>query len=274
MADFPILTAVDLANGFHVCDAGEASLVADKFVLPDNFILRFAPAVRLVSWTFNEMIFGHGCTIDLAPTTAIPSKPARGADGTAFRQYGEAGPNGESGTAGEPGADGISLNLHTGAIASQGSLWIRTDGGRGGDGGDAGNGGVGGGWSCSGPFSSERRGNGGRGGDGGNGGMGGRGGNTADVTFTIGTVPPFSPVIPGCNQEECGPTTTMPSSVSNPASASGIVVPYGAPGCPGQGGKGGKGGGEAMDLQAVTKNASSAMSVGVLMEVTELMGNW
>ena len=33
-------------------------------------------------------------------------------------------------------------------------------------------------------------------------------------------------------------------------------------------------GGEAMDLQAVTKNASSAMSVGVLMEVTELMGNW
>jgi hypothetical protein len=234
---WPVLTDQDIANGFYTVKPDELSFAVDKFSIPANFKIVFSDKIKgPVAWTFNKMEFGVRCTIEANPR-AKPAKPAKAQDGGSQPPWGEEGRPGGSGIPGTPGSSGITLSIHTGSVDPHGSLWIDTSGGEGGDGGDGGNGGLGGGWSCG--FARETRTNGGRGGNGGDGGVGGRGGNQADVTITIGTVPPYHPIDPPPCEDGCG-RPGMPETVEK--SNSGLIALYGPGGCPGRGGQGGKGG--------------------------------
>lgn len=166
-----------------VIGAGSQNLFADNVVLPDNFIIKFAPEVTKVNWRFNRFSFGENCTIDLSATQEQPSKPSKAAGGGGQPSWGQTGSGGGGGTAGTPGKAGVELNLNVGQVDGRGSLWIKADGGPGGDGGDGGDGGLGGGWSCG--RQGEPWTNGGQGGNGGPGGPGGQGGDTAKVTLTV-----------------------------------------------------------------------------------------
>jgi hypothetical protein len=231
---WPILTAQDLTNGFYVVKPTETTLRAPKFLIPDEFTLKFDDKIKgPISWNFDNVEFGKRCTIQLAPRDK-PVKPAKAADGIGQPPWGEGGRPGNPGNLGSIGKNGISLHFHSLAVEKHGSLWIDSAGGDGGDGGDGGNGGLGGGWSCG--TLHEPRTYGGRGGDGGDGGRGGRGGDQAEVVVTIGADDPLPS--PPCG-EECG-EHSMPEVVKD--SDNGIIVLWGGVGCPGRGGQGGKGG--------------------------------
>ena len=144
------------------------------------------------------------------------------------------GSDGTAGTDGQTGAAGIALKLSIINItATDGSLWIKTDGGAGSGGGPGGDGAKGAGPATSGTHCYD----GGAGGNGGRGGNGGKGGNTAKVNITIGTQTGGVQTIvanltPG----------TAPSQRPSSANLPGVVVAAGSPGPGGLGGPAGNGG--------------------------------
>jgi hypothetical protein len=157
-------------------------MIVVDFELDGDYVLRFPPAttVSLVILTLTM----HGkSTIDVSgaplPGEVVPGKP-----GTPNQQdHGAIGWNGTTGTAGTAGNSGpqFIFEVFNLSPASDGSLWIDTDGSAGGHGGD---GGKGGGPRTTGFHCDD----GGNGGAGGVGGTGGKGGDTTKIMFSYGPV--------------------------------------------------------------------------------------
>lgn len=159
--------------------------------------------------------------------TGVPPEPKQ-ADGKTVK--GAAGAHGYAGGNGKPS---ITLNLTIGYFpaASDGSLWVRTDGQGAGNGGPGGKGGKG----SAGKFTATSCPNGGDGGLGGKGGTGGTGSDTSPVVLRIaGNMQPAQAAA-----QRSAPSLAPPSVVPG---TNNVVVASGAPGAGGVGGPGGTGG--------------------------------
>jgi len=159
--------------------------------------------------------------------TGVPATPKQ-ADGKTKK--GDQGLTGYNGSDGKPS---IALTLTIGHFdpASDGSLWIRTDGQNGGAAGRGGKGGQG----SSGPFRAFSCPNGGDGGTGGTGGTGGAGADTSLVQLTVAGV-----VVPAEAAGEPWAPSTAPQSVL--PGTHNVIVVSGAPGRGGSPGGAGEGG--------------------------------
>jgi hypothetical protein len=163
-----------------------------------------------------------------APSASGQPPEPRQADGQTVA--GQTGADGYAGTNGKPSL-GLVLTIGHFDAASNGSLWVRTDGQAGGAGGKGGRGAKG----SAGPFTGTSCPNGGDGGRGGRGGPGGRGADTSPVVMTITGVPQTAQAA----AEKVAPSSPPPTVVPG---TNNVVVASGAPGDGGLGGPGGDGG--------------------------------
>jgi hypothetical protein len=229
MASWPLSAVV---GGTYTVPPSEAILSATEIVLPDNFVIKFDPSIRQISWSADRFSYGRNCLIDLS---APSGKPAAGPGGANRGQpsWGQRGAIGGSGQDGPHGLDSIAMSFIINQIdGSAGSLWIRCDGEPGGDGGPGGKGGNGGGSAC-GTGGGGQHTNAGDGGNGGRGGNGGTGGSTAQVSIRIASVT-------GGLIRTAGQSPSWPSPPpSGFPETLGTMFVFGAPGPAGAGGHGG-----------------------------------
>jgi hypothetical protein len=222
------------ANTTAILDA--TAYVMDTLELNEGSKMIFVPGIISSQISVNWLILNGNSTIDLSTggNVYIPAplpKPTP-SQVRPDQNSPHKGTTGEKGNPGVAGPNGVNLKFFIGNLYTNGSLWIRTDGTKGGYGGRGGDGGKG----SSGPKTAFNNPNGGTGGDGGDGGDGGNGGNTSIVKVKIG-----NSVITPSQQPEFAPTKrpTFPD-------LKGIVI-SGAPGdggdsgLPGWGGFGGEG---------------------------------
>ena len=218
----------------------------NELELNDGSVVKINPTQRNVIVACGKLTLHGRSTIDLTPVMPPPPKPppagpeppqATGEEGPGtvvpggaiVRRNPRTGADGPAGSPGQPGADAVGLVFLTPqVVATDGSLWIKTDGTLGGPGGD----GVKGGKGASGPKTAFSNPDGGYGGGGGAGGPGGRGGNTASVLFKVG-----NDLIRSTQANGFSPSSRPPS-----ADTPGTIVISGAPGAGGPGGNGGEGG--------------------------------
>lgn len=231
-------------GGTYTAKPGDQNLTIDHIRLPKNFTINFPGDFKIVEWNARTFEFGENCTIDLSPG---PPTEIGGNDLIAIdiRQpdWGLPGRKGKDGPPGKPGRAGITFTLNVGTIVANGSLWIRTDGERGGYGGSGWAGGLGGGSRCKNLVQDGR--DGGPGGAGGDAGPGGAGGATARVRINATVTPPRGRIRPVACRSQCGQSTRPSSANGN----TGAIVIWGAPGCGGKAGypgRGGPGGDEGM----------------------------
>lgn len=209
----------------------DSAVAYAQLELTDN-VINIKPGLTDVEITIVNLILHGKNTFDLAslvrtplPPNTPPGKGQAPNNGNVPR----GGDGGSSGEGGGNGANGVNLKLSIQQLtASDGSMWIKTDGCPGGQGGDGGAGGKG----SSGPRNGFHNPDGGSGGPGGRGGKGGPGGNTAKVSLKIGpnTISPSQS------------TGFAPSNCPAAADVPGTIVIQGAPGTGGIGGNGGPGG--------------------------------
>jgi hypothetical protein len=229
-------------GGTYIAQPGDEAIVGQTLFLPEYFTIKVPATIKQLSWTFQELRFGTGATIDLSAPNIKPARVADGANATGGVGFGQVGRTGGFGVHGTPGEAGASLRLVVSAVAGGGSLWIRSDGGRGGDAGNGGNGGSGG------PSSCGRRGNeplthGGAGGAGGQGGNGGEGGRPGSVEIIVAGIAQ-NPIVRQVGLSPTWPSQRPPAATGN----TGLVVIFSATGPGGRagvGGRGGAGGGRA-----------------------------
>jgi hypothetical protein len=199
--------------------------------LNDGCIVYFDPSIKLANVTVVTLTLHGKSTIDLTPRVTLPPAPGKSPTppqpgNSLLSQKGIDGSRGGDGSAGTE----LNINVQT-LIATDGSLWIKTDGTAGGAGGEGGDGAKGSGPNITGTHCYD----GGTGGNGGRGGNGGKGGDTARVTLKIGQNTP-NPVKP--TQTKDVAPSTRPDSANSP----GVIIVAGAPGPGGPGGRGGRGG--------------------------------
>ena len=221
----------------YVVGPSDATLWIERLIIPDGHSIKVDPSVTSIDWTVRTIAFGRDATIDLRRSTSTPPKASNGPPPPGqVQDYGKAGLPGSAGAAGSAGVPGADLLIRElASFQSQGSLWIRTDGGSGGAGGDGGQGQTGGGPHNPGaPIIGKKA---GRGGAGGPGGPGGAGGSTSRVEITFRPSVPRERFQSGCS-DTCGPSQRPPAAVGE----SGVMAIWGAPGCGGAGGAGGPGG--------------------------------
>ena len=218
----------------------QTAILFEELVLNDQSSIVVAPGIKEVQITCKKLVLNGYSTFDLTPgedyalasTTARPEQPPKqpqAAPRTDHDPYQRNGAVGTTGAKGRSGLSGVNLKLNILNLdATQGSLWVKMDGGLGKEGGQGGDGGKG----SSGPHDGVTNADGGDGGDGGRGGTGGTGGNTAKVILFLqgSTISPTR--APG----------VAPSSRPLDAKSPGLIVIYGSPGAGGRGGPGGNGG--------------------------------
>ena len=235
VGQFPPL---DGSNTYRITPA-DANLIIDRLYLPKGFRLYTAPDVMDVDWSVKTIAFEEDVTIDLS---ANPSSPPRGSNGAppppqaGYCTTGGGGAPGGNGGAGRRGVDMMLRNVQT--IEQGGSLWIQTDGARGGDGGNGGDGQMGGGHRSvgAGLFHGGAC-DGADGGNGGRAGAGGAGGRTGHVTILL--LAPGATIPSNDVAAACGPTTRPPQATGN----TGVISIYGGSGCDGASGQPGNHGG-------------------------------
>ncbi len=218
----------------------QTAIVFEELTLNDKAAIVVAPGIREVQITCKRLTLHGESTFSLVPgedyadpaTLAIPLQPPKQPQAkprTDQQPYEQAGATGRQGLSGRPGLPGVTLKLNVLSLdATDGSLWIQTDGGMGKPGGQGGDGGKG----SSGPFDLADNPDGGNGGDGGKGGVGGTGGNSAKVVLSLQDAAISPTRAPGI----------APSNRPAEAKLPGRIVIYGAPGPGGRGGSGGSGG--------------------------------
>jgi hypothetical protein len=220
--------------------------------LNDGCIVYFDPSTKQVKLTVVTLTLHGRSTIDLTPRVTLPPAPGKpptppqpGEDLPA--QHGSDGTRGGDGRAGT----GLNISIQT-LIATDGSLWIKTDGPAGGAGGEGGDGAKGAGPNTGGAHCYDA----GRGGDGGHGGNGRNGGDTAEVTLKIGQ---NNPTLVKPTQTKDVAPSTRPDS----ANAAGVIVVAGAPGPGGPAGRGGRGGngGEGRECHFPASDANPVQTV-------------
>jgi len=199
--------------------------------LNDGCVVYFDPAIKLANVTVITLTLHGKSTIDLSPRLTLPPVPRKPPtppqpSNGLLVQRGSDGTRGGDGTAGTE----LNINVET-LVATDGSLWIKTDGTAGGAGGEGGDGSKGPAASISGAHCSD----GGPGGNGGRAGNGGRGGDTARVTLKIGRN--TANLVKPTQTKDAAPSSRPDSAVSP-----GVIVVAGAPGPGGPGGRGGRGG--------------------------------
>src|ERR1700733_6084463 len=104
----------------------------------DGSVIAFDSSIISVTITADHLVVNGKAEIDLTSRKSIPDTPAK--PGTPAQAGNNNAPeNGQSGATGQSGAkgmNGVNLVFRVGtADVSNGSLWINTDGGRGGTGG-------------------------------------------------------------------------------------------------------------------------------------------
>lgn len=204
-----------------------------ELVLNEGSTVGFHPELKSVKLKVDKLTLNGRATIDLTPRVPDAATPAPKTNAPPQSAYTLPGTDGSAGDAGRNMPSGISLSLrimNVPTASATGSLWIRSDGKRGGNGGDGGPGGMGGG-TVRHPLSC---GDGGFGGSGGAGGLGGRGGDSASVAVRIGPEGNFVDLT--ANQAPGFAPSARPPDLP------GKVAVWGAPGAGGTGGRGGKGG--------------------------------
>lgn len=209
----------------------DAAITFFGLELNDGCIVYFDPSIKLVNLTIVTLTLHGKSIIDLTPRVTLPPRPGKPATPP---QPGDSLPaqNGSDGTRGGDGRAGMDLNMSVQTlVATDGSLWIKTDGTAGGAGGEGGDGSKGAASTTSGAHCYDGR----PGGNGGRGGNGGKGGDTAKVTLKIGQN--TSNTVAPTQTKDIAPST-RPDSANSPG---GIVI-AGAPGPGGPSGRGGRGG--------------------------------
>jgi hypothetical protein len=208
-----------------------AAIIFSALELNDGCIVYFDPSIKQAKVSVDTLTLHGKSTIDLTPRVTLPHAPSKPPTPA---QPGDSLPaqSASDGTRGGDGRAGTGLNISVQTlVATDGSLWIKTDGTAGGAGGEGGDGANGAAAYTSGAHCYD----GGSGGNGGRGGNGGKGGDTAEVTLKIGPSPP-NPVAP--TQTKDVAPSTRPDSANSP----GVIIVAGAPGPGGPGGRGGRGG--------------------------------
>lgn len=149
----------------------DGSILFKELEIDDGCVVNFGASVTSADVVVQKLILHGNSTIDLSPRNVslpVPGKPgtpqqARNNPPTQRGQVGTRGGNGAN------GPSGTNLKLTVEALdATDGALWIRTDGSAGGAGGPGGDGAKG----SAGPFTGTHCYDGGPGGDGGAGGTG------------------------------------------------------------------------------------------------------
>jgi hypothetical protein len=224
--------------------------------LNEGSVLRFDPSIEKANITAVTLTLHGKSTIDLTPRVPLPDKapkpPTPGQAIDVGPPHSQKGNDGSAGTLGGSGTSATELTLSVqNWTATDGSLWIRTDGTAGGPGGDGGDGAKGAGPNTSGLKCYD----GGPGGNGGRGGNGGTGGNTGKVALTIGpnTIAP--------TQGKGVAPSVRPATANTP----GTIVVAGAPGAGGAAGRGGNGGdgGEGKECHFPASDAKPGAHGGV-----------
>lgn len=229
----------------------DSAIAFSELELNDGCVIYFHPSLKSVNLTVVKFILHGKSTIDLTPRIGFPNTPPKPqGQGQAHNDPPtQRGADGTPGTVGADGSNGVELNLSIQTlVATDGSLWVKTDGTVGGQGSDGGDAGKGAGPKTSG-FNCY---DGGDGGTGGRGGNGGKGGNTAKVKLKVGsnTISPTQA------------SGVAPSSRPAAADITGTIVIQGAPGAGGNGGRGGRGGdgGEGRDCSFPASDANPGRS--------------
>jgi hypothetical protein len=211
----------------------DGSILFTELEINDGCVVTFESSISDADIVVQKLILHGNSTIDLfpkiiyTPVLMKPPTPPQASNNPPSQR----GQNGARGSAGVPGSPGINLKLNVvQLVATDGSLWIKTDGSPGFAGGPGGDGAKGAGPATSGTNCH----NGGDGGDGGPGGNGGPGGATAKVVLTVGARSVLANRTPGVS----------PSLRPADANIPGAVVAAGSPGAGGQPGLGGSGGPE------------------------------
>jgi hypothetical protein len=218
-----------------------------RLVLPERFTLRVY-RVDAIDWTIQSLEVGAGAVFDLTGEAGedVYQDPVLPWDNAC---WGERGDDAAAGSSGGAGGAATSARFVIGAMATRGSLWIRSDGGSGGAGEYGGAGAPGGDCVCAGPQTCHYNprtyercvsaGRGGSGGDGGDGGDGGRAG-AVSIRWARGTAPVTVVGTSTCGPD-CGPGSAPPGFPSD----DGRITVSTRPGCggaPGLGGPAGRGG--------------------------------
>lgn len=201
--------------------------------IDDGCVISFDTSFTQVAVTILNLTLHGKSTIDVSaasvPFTIAAKAPTPRQVGNADTTMGTGGATGATGLAGRTGPQ-LLLDVYN-VTASDGSLWVKTDGSAGTPGSPGGDGGKGSGPNTSGFKCSD----GGAGGPGGDGGAGGPGGNMTKVIFSLGQNP-HVPV--GANRTPSFSPSSRPAAADIPSA----IVVAGSPGAGGPGGAGGNGG--------------------------------
>ncbi len=228
VAQFPPISS---GQTTYTINSTQTRLNIQNLVLPDNFILDAAPDVKQIRWTVQNVQIGKKVLIDLSakgvPAKQPTERPARQAD------YCKWGKTGSDGRRGQAGYNSISATItEIVSINNNGSLWIRTDGGKGGTSGDGQRGQQGGGHWASFPPPFCGAGQGGRGGEPG---PLAEGGHVSQVFIAL-AEKPNEPYVPQAVTSTCG-RTAPPKDWDQGGST---IVILGSRGCKGEKGVPGK----------------------------------
>jgi hypothetical protein len=118
----------------------DAAIVFSGLELNDGCIVYFDPSVKQAKVTVDTLTLHGKSTIDLTPRVTLPPAPSKPPTPP---QPGDSLPaqTGSDGTRGGDGRAGTGLNMNVQTlVATDGSLWIKTDGTAGGAGGEGGDG--------------------------------------------------------------------------------------------------------------------------------------
>jgi hypothetical protein len=206
--------------------------ITGELVLNKNSLVKVRPHIQTLEFQIANLVLNGPSTFDLTPDSPdplVPEKPKTPSQAVARGPNPVTGKKGVTGSPGLPGLNGINLVLTINNLDMlNGSLWIKTDGRKGGPGGPGGDGGKG----SSGPIHPLNNPDGGAGGRGGDGGPGGKGGNSAKAVVKYGGNTLNNHRIEGF----------APSKRPDNANHNNFIVVAGAPGLGGDGGRKGKGG--------------------------------
>ena len=143
----------------------DAAIVFFELELNDRCIIYFDPSTKRVKLTVVTLTLHGKSTIDLTPRLTLPPAPSKPPNPPPPEDNLPA-PNGNDGSRGGDGRAGTGLDMSVQTlVATDGSLWIKTDGTAGGAGGEGGDGAKGAAAYTSGGrcYDGQSGGNGGRG---------------------------------------------------------------------------------------------------------------